>query len=376
MAYRRGDEGPAAIFYKVYGSYYPETPSAIRRFVHAIEAQTNLPRRGVSTWPTDSDTVAETAQAFARAAANLFFAELDLDSDDAAQLDRFALEYLVDPELRKLFEDGSLRPDMEEKYGAIQEEETNRVADEPLLHYAMGCFWGEWLVRHTDSRWFLHAPLDPVQSFPDMLRTGTVTALSPFSLVTKLLANPADSLASKVPLMPDQMMFGPVALVASISDSEEVLRELVGREVSNATALIRDGKTGEALALLEDAVDKNSDNGHLLHQVAVLAWEHQQFALIHRAAFLQLKIAPESPEIRHNFAAIESMREGGLESAIETLEQLVGENPDYSRARLTLASCYLEANRPDDARREAKWIVANDPELEEQAKGLLGDLGV
>lgn len=93
----------------------------------------------------------------------------------------------------------------------------------------------------------------------------------------------------------------------------------------------------------------------------MLAWENQQFALIHRTTFMQLKLAPETPEIRHNFAAIESMREGGLESAIETLEELVLESPEYTHARLTLASCYHEANRPDDARREADWIVENDP---------------
>ncbi|MHC4410460.1 MAG: tetratricopeptide repeat protein, partial [Planctomycetota bacterium] len=99
-----------------------------------------------------------------------------------------------------------------------------------------------------------------------------------------------------------------------------------------------------------------------------------QFALIHRATFLQLKIAPESAEIRHNFAAIESMREGGLESAIGTLEQLVDEDPDYARARLTLASTYLEANRADEARQQAQWIVQNDPDLAKQAQSLLDEL--
>ncbi|MHC4847033.1 MAG: tetratricopeptide repeat protein [Planctomycetota bacterium] len=374
MAYRRGDEGPAAIFYKVYGSYYPETPSAIRRFVHAIEAQTDLPLRGVSTWPTDPETVAETAQSFASAASNLFFAELNLESDDATQLDRFALEFLIDPELRKMFKDGEFRTELADEYAAIQEAETNRVAEAALLHYAMGCFWGEWLARHTPSSWFLHAPLDPVQSFPDMLRTGTMTALSPFSLVTKLLTNPAESLASKVAAMPEQTVFGPVALCASISDSEEILRELVGPAVPKATQLLKEGKVDDAFRILDDAVDSNPENGHLLHQVSVLAWKHQQFALIHRATFLQLKIAPESAEIRHNFAAIESMREGGLDSAIGTLEQLVDEDPDYARARLTLASTYLEANRADEAKQHAQWVVENDPDLAKQAQSLLNEL--
>ena len=375
MAYRRGDEGPAAVFYKVYGSYFPETPPATRRFVSAIEAQTNLPRRGVSTWPTDLDTVEATARAFASAAKNLFDVQLDPESDDATQLDRFALEYLVDRDMSTLFTDGELRADAEESYAEMQEQERNRVADEPLLHYAMGCFWGEWLVRHTMSRWFLFAPLDPIQSFPDMLRTGTVTALSPFSLVTKLLANPgADALAPKVELVSDQTLFPPVALCASISDSEEILRELIGPSVPRAQKLLKKRDTDGAFRILEDAIDKDPENGHLLHRAATLGWEHEQFSMVHRATFLQLKIAPRSAEIRHNFAAIESMREGGLAAAIEDLEGLVEEEPTYTRARLTLASCYHEAGRPDDARPHAEWLVENDPELAEPAQSLLDEL--
>jgi tetratricopeptide (TPR) repeat protein len=375
MAYRRGDEGPAAVFYKAYASYFEETPPGIRRLVSAIEGQTNLPRRGVSTWPTDLDSVERTAQAFARAAANVFFAELDLDDDDPAQLERFALEFLIDPRIRAMFEGGRLRTADEEKYAELQESGQNRIADEPLLHYAMGCFWGEWLTRHTDSRWFLYAPLNPVQSFPDLLRTGSLTALSPFSVATKLLANPAaESLAAKVQAMGEQTLFGPVALCATISDSEEILRQIVGKSMAKATKLLRAGKIDPAFALLEDAVDEDPENGHLLHQVATLAWEHQQFALIHRATFLQLKLKPDEPQIRHNFAAIESMREGGLEPALEILEELVEQDPAYSRARLTLASCLLEAGRKDEAKTHAEWVAGNDDELKEQAEGLLAEV--
>jgi len=376
MAYRRGDEGPAAVFYKAYARFYEETPSVIRRFVSALEAQTRLPRRGVPTWPTDLDTVQRTAQAFARAAANVFFAELDLESADAAQLERFALEFLVDPRIRDMFEGGRLRTADEEAYAALQESEDNRIADEPLLHYAMGCFCGEWLVRHTDSKWFLYAPLKPVQSFPDLLRTGSLTALSPFSVVTKMLANPAgESLVPKVQAMGESTLFGPVALCATISDSEEILRQLVGKKMEKAAKLLRSGKNDAAFRVLEDAVDADPGNGHLLHQAATLAWEHQQFGLIHRATFLMLKLVPDDPQIRHNFAAIESMREGGLEPALKILRELVEEDPTYSRARLTLASCLLEADRKDEARTHAEWLVANDEDFEEPAKGLLREIG-
>ena len=373
MPYRRGDEGPAAAFYRVDAGFHPEAPPAIRRFVSALEAQTKLPRRGVSTWPTDSDSVERTAQAFARAADNLFFAGLDLASDDAAQLDRFALEFLVDPQVRGMFDDGRLREPEAANYAALRAERRNLVPNEPLLYYAMGCFWGEWLVRQTSSRWFLFAPLLPLQSFPDMLRTGSLTALSPFSLATKLLADPAESLAGKVAAMPEGTLFGPVALCASISDSEEILRRLVGPKVEEATRLLKQGKNDAAFRLLDKAIDADPGNGHLLFQAAILGWEHKRFEFIHRATALQLELAPRSAEIRHNFAAIESMREGGLEPSIAMLEELVAEDPDYARARLTLASSLLEAGRRDEARRHAQWVVDHDAALAPQARGVLDE---
>lgn len=374
MAYKRGNEGPASVFYKAYASYFDETPPAIRRLVAAVESRTNLPRRGVPTWPVDADTVARTAEALVESAHSLFHEELDVGRNDPSQLDRFAIEYLVDPQMRRMFDDGRLRD--EEAYAALQGEERNRVADEPLLYYALGCFWGEWLVRHAeDARWFLHAPLKPIQSFPDMLRTGTLTALSPFSLATKLLADPAaESLAPKFAAMPSQVLFGPVALCATISDSEEILRELVGAPVERATKLLKQGRTDAAIRLLEDAVEGDPRNGHLLQQAAMLGWEHQRFAFVHRATSLQLALAPDEAEIRHNFAAIESMREGGLERALALLERIVEEEPSYTRARLTLASCLHEAGRDGDARTHAKWLVEHDPDLGERARELLAEL--
>jgi len=369
VGYERGDEGPAAVFYQVYARFFEESPGAVRRLVSAIESTTAIPRRGVSTWPIDARAVEETAAAFAQAARNIFFAELDLESDDPGQIDEFAREHLIDPDLRRVLDD-------DDAYGAILENESQRVPDEPLLYYAMGCFMGEWLVRHADARWFLHAPLDPIQSFPDLLRTVTLTTLAPFSLAAKLLVDPVGSSFEAVTqVLPSATLFGPVALCASISDSEEILSTLIGDKFRKAGDLLGAGKKEQAFDLLEKAIEKDATNGHLLHQVAALGWDYNEYGLVHRANELQLELAPDSSETRHNFAAIESMREGGLESAIEILEDLLERDPAYTRTRLTLASCYHESGQPLKALAQAQWLVDNDPEYAEPAGELLKELG-
>ena len=122
-------------------------------------------------------------------------------------------------------------------------------------------------------------------------------------------------------------------------------------------------------------MERQPENGHLLHQIAALGWDHEEYAIVHRASELQLALAPASAETRHNFAAIESMREGGLDNSILLLEALVEQEPAFTRARLTLASCYREAGRLDAATEQARWLVENDEDLAPAAQTLLTDLG-
>ena len=368
MAYQRGDEGPARVFYKAYARFYDEAPGVVRRLVSTIENATGIPRRGLSTWPTDARAVEETAAALVQAVRNIFFFELDLDNDDAGQLDTLAREHLIDPALRRTLDD-------DEAYAEIVGKEQQCVPDEPLLYYAIGCFMGEWLVRHAGARWFLHAPLDPIQSFPDLLRTVTLTNVAPFSLATKLLVDPVGaSFEAVAHTAPTATLFGPLALCATISDSEEILKTLLGPKFEKAAAVLKSGKKERAFDILEAEIEKQPTNGHLLHQVAALGWDYQEYGIVHRASELQLELAPDSTETRHNFAAIESMREGGLEHAIELLEDLLERDPNYARTRLTLASCYHESGQPLKAMAHAKWLVDNDPEHAEPAAELLKEL--
>ena len=368
MAYVRGDEGPASVFYGVKARYYEQLPPGIKRIVEAVERATDLPRRGVSTWPIDDRAVASAARAFVQAANNVYFADLDIENPDPAPIDAFVREHLVDRALRKTIDDPGA-------YAAILEAESQQVPNEPLLYYALGCYLGEWMVRHCGARWFLFAPLDPIQSFPDLLRTVTLTTLAPFSMATKMIADPVGSaFASVVAAVPDAALFGPVALCASASDAEEVLRGLMGESIPKAVKMLRSGKQKAAFDLLEKEVEKNRENGHLLHQVAVLGWDYHEYGLVHRASELQRDLAPGSTETQHNFAAIESMREGGLDHAIEILEGLLERDPDYTRTRLTLASCYQEAGQPLKAAAMAKWLVDNAPDYAEPASELLKEL--
>ena len=166
--------------------------------------------------------------ALTRAASEQFSVTLSVDDPDPEQLDRLIDAHLIDPILRRFF--GELRGDLtkEEEQAYDLAMERNRVPDEPLLYYALGAFWGEWLTRHRGAKWALYEPLRPVQSFADFESSRGITCTFPFSHVVKKMGAPeSDSLAPMFFAVPNRNS-RPILLLVSPADVEHAVRWDVG----------------------------------------------------------------------------------------------------------------------------------------------------
>jgi hypothetical protein len=364
--YARHEDDAVREFYRAYAQTYAELPEDIEGLVGRLAERTGL-ARDAGDYPTDPG-------ALLAAAAALGAEGLDLGDPDPGLLDRFIHERLLDPRLRPMFLDGSFESN-EGQRELARLAESILVPDEPLLYYALGAFWGEWLCRHAGAKWFVHAPLRPLQSFPDACEQGTALLALPFSHVTKKLASPdGDMLEAKAQHLAEMLTFPPLALAASLVDGPQVIAELLPGALKSAEELLADGQVEVAFSLLADAVNENVDNGHFLHKVEQLGWKHEQFALVHHCSGLQVQLAPHNPRILHNFAVIESMRNDGLENAIGILFRVLEIDGRYGRGRLTLASCLHEAGRDEEARDHAQYVVDHHPELKEEAAELLREI--
>lgn len=364
--YARHEDEAVRGFYRTYAQTYAELPEDIEGMVGRLAKRTGL-ARDEAEYPADAGGVLA-------AAAALGAEGLDLADPDAGMLDRFIHAHLLDPRLRPMFLDGSFESN-EGQRELAKLEESVLVPDEPLLYFALGAFWGEWLCRHAGAKWFLYPPLRPLQSFPDAMEQGTALLALPFSHVTKKLASPdGDMLEAKAQHLAEMLTFPPLALAASLVDGPQVVADLLPGALESAEELLADGQVEVAFSLLADAVNEHTDNGHFLHKVEQLAWKHEQFALVHHCSGLQVQLAPHNPRVLHNFAVIESMRDGGLENAIGILFRVLEIDSRYGRGRLTLASCLHEADRDEEARDHAQYVVDHHEDLKDEAAELLREI--
>ena len=357
--------------------HYDETPGDLGLLIQRLAEHTGLPR-DAAHGPPDADALGKAALAFATAAREVFRFELDLERNDAAQLDRLANAHLIDPRVRDLFDGAEMRYDAPKDRRAAYDALKGRLRlpPDPLFLYGMGAWWGEWLARHAAARWFLDGPVDPCAERPDFAQEGTVLLAFPFAHAAKKLSNPeGDSLAYKAEALVARLLFPPLALAAAPDAAEAIRAGLLPEALDRARNLLSVEQPEKAFEMLAAAVTADPRNGHLLHEVERLGWEHDQFALVHHCCRLQVELAPGNPRILYNYAVIESMREGGVENAVEALLKALEIDPAYDRARLTLADCLREAGRVDEAREHAKHRAGGGGDLATAAAELLDRLG-
>lgn len=375
--YVREEDSAISAFYTPYAELMEVTPSEVLAFVHAIEAATGLSRSD-EVFPASEEAVAGAAAAFVAAAHEVFGFELSLESEDAGQLDRFADAHLIDPVLREFVGPEGLTGDVPEEEGRRFAEalEAARIPNEPLLYYAMGSFWGEWLVRHRQAAWRLYDPLRPVQAFPDMITTASTICVQPFSQVTKKLSDPmGDNLAFKAKVTGGMSRyFPPYLLVASIADARQAESTLLPPEILDAWQLAEQGEHVDALAAFEAYLKPTGDDPRLFYLALPSAWEDQRWQLVEVWSLRALELAPRHPVLNHNLAVLYSDIPEARDEAITMLETALEEDPGYGRAHLTLASVLHDAGRSAEALDHLEWVIEHDPSLRGEAEELEAEI--
>ena len=375
--YQRQEDESIRALYRLDVPWAPSIPDDMERFLDLLAQRTRL-RRDATEFPVEPGAMARVAQVFAEEARHVFHCTLSPDSDDAAQLDRFADAHLIDPALRPFFtagrpcagEDGKPTEQWAQAVGQLC------VPKEPLLFYAMGAFWGAWLVRHGKCRWALYAPLDPVQSFPDFLTTAGTVCVQPFSQVGRKLADPAaGNLAHKAQtLAANKQCFPPFPLLASPADAIYATVQMLPEPARRALAARQRGNEVEAFGLLLQASEEEPGNTQVLHMVVMSAWSLKRYDILEGASYHLLDLLPDHPLVNHNLAALYASRPDLLPNAVVLLEKALAVDPHYGRARLTLASCLRDLGRLDEAQEHAAWVRDNDAALKAEAESLLREL--
>jgi|GEM_PF-5128323 tetratricopeptide (TPR) repeat protein len=374
--YIRKENSAVKSFYEPCAEFMEETPPDIARFIEFIQRETGLPRNS-KNYPVDSKTIAAAAKAFQKGAHEVFGFALDLENPDSTQLDCFANKHLIDPSLRKYFEGVKLRQDLTEKELEEYEQaaEGVRIPREPLLYYAMGAFWGEWLVRHRNAVWALYPPLNPIQSFVDIVTTKFHSAcIHPFSQATKKLCDPdSDKLSTKAKAIQSiRNCLPPYPLLVSLEDAVHATLELLPTNAKKALEAERKGEDEKAFSLFSKAIEEQPWNAWLIALAISLGWRLQEWKKLEKLLRRLLELKPDHPAAYYNLAIAYS-RTGKArgQELIELLEKAVELDPNYGRAHLSLAWYLVGARRLEEALTHAQWVYENDPKLRNEARVII-----
>lgn len=375
MYQRKEDESIRAL-YRIDAPWAESLPEDLERFVEQLARRTRL-RREEREFPTDPATLARTAQLFVEEARHVYHFSLSLDND-AAELDRLIDSHVIDPALRPLLAAGQPdegeNPERSEEWSQAMEQ--RRLPNEPLLFYALGAFWGEWLVRRQKCRWALYPPLNPVQSFPDLLASAGTVCIQPFSQVCRKLADPvAGNLAIKArALAARRQYFPPFPLLASPADAVHATVQMLPEPARRALAARQRGSEVEAFGLLLQAGNEDPENTQVLHMIVMSSLAVKRYDIMEGASYHLLDLLPDHPVVNYNLAALYASRPDLLPKAVELLEKALEVDPQYGRARMTLASCLRDLGRLEEAQQHAVWVRDNVPDLKAEAEGLLNEL--
>lgn len=375
--YQREESDSVKAFYRLYAEWMDSIPDDMSRLVEFLAGATGLPRVA-DEYPVDDETIRSAAAAFQEAARVVYQFSLDAEDDDASQLDRLADQHLIDPALRPFFgEQAMAEPSDEESERYVEAREGLRVPNEPLLYFCMGAFWGQWQVRHRQASWALCPPLNPVQSFPDMITQGSTICSHPFSQVCKKLTDPeGDNLAYKVQVSTSQKQYlPPYPLLASLADADYAVRQLLAEPAQRALDAEEAGDDEQAWALFCEAAVEDDEHPQLLSLMIACAWRLKKAEMVDGISRRLLGLVPDHPVTCHNLAVLYSNQPDLMPKAIDLLERALASDPRYSRAHITIAYCLAETGRIDEAREHAEWVRDNDTQLKDEAEELLNELG-
>jgi lipopolysaccharide biosynthesis regulator YciM len=92
---------------------------------------------------------------------------------------------------------------------------------------------------------------------------------------------------------------------------------------------------------------------------------------VHRWSLEALELEPDHPMLNHNLAVLYSNNADYLQEAVALLQRALEADPNYARAHLTLAACYLDLGDTEKAIEHATWVRDNDYQLQEEATAFL-----
>lgn len=342
-------------------------PKDLSAFIVELAAQSHLPRLG-PTFPTDRVTLRRTAEALARTARVTFGVKLDLKSDDPHQLDRLANAHLVDPALRPFLDDSGLRD--------LTDEESQRYYDlsaepaipaEPLLMYALGAFWGEWLVTHAMAQWELENEVDPFEPASDtVIVFGFVHCALPWSHVVKKFIDPeSDGIGDNAYFY--SRVVHPIPLIAADSSADRAASQALPPA---ALAILDSGDAEAGFRNARQAVAVAGEDATVLFVASQAALGHDADAVIEWSRAYLARAAPH-PVVLHNLAIHLWPRPDQRMEALALVDQALALDPDYALAHFNLAHWSAELGDTAKAKAEASLAAELDPGLEPDLQMLL-----
>lgn len=350
-------------------------PENLQAFLARLQEE-SAAFRSVGGWSVFTSDLQQAAERFAVAARKEFGVALSLDDEDATHLDAFLNQHVIAPELRPLFDGAKVReqlPDAEyERYA--KRIEANQIPALEALYYFLGAYWGEWLVRHRGAVWMMHAPLRPLQAFPDMITANGTVCLHPFSQVLKKINDPVgDNLAYKANVFHHEYL-PHYPLIASMADSREATLALMPPEVGLAQTALKHGDGEAALLLLQQASEREPHNLLLLLQVQQVAWQAEEWEIVHKALTSLLRQHPHARSF-YNLGVFYAQFDL-LDEAVESMRQAILLDPQYGRAKLTMAALVAEQGEVDVAKAILEQVLNEgyDSTIQDEAKRLMYEL--
>lgn len=128
-----------------------------------------------------------------------------------------------------------------------------------------------------------------------------------------------------------------------------------------ALVYYRDGKTGEALTLIEEVADLDLDQAGYLIERGLELMQRNEYAEALEVFDEAANVCPQYADVRRNLALC-MVHEGRLDEAIGEFLEALAINPSFVGARIDLADTYAKKGERDRAIAEFERIIETDPD--------------
>ncbi len=360
--FERGELGPS----------WPDLAS----FIERLQGLTALSIDG-PIYPCDAEHRRLAAGATMRAAREVYDHNLDLSNPDPTALHTFFVRHLIDPSLRPFFKKGELNTTNPSAY--VRALDKTRLPNAPLLYFALGCFYGEWLTKHTLCHFATEAPVQPMQDCFDATETGQVVLLYPFSHVTKALRDPqGDGIWCKADFEQDRVrLLLPSTYVEVDEDGRITERAADGSEAQEfhgSLPLFRDDE--QALERLPRWLEERPHDTLLRELAMEAAFRVGDLATAEALADDLVRLEPKPLHLLRRVDLRWRRNNAASDDLLEDLDAALKLEPRFARARLRRADVLANLGRVDEAVIELEVVLdrCREPTTRKLAQELLDEI--